>query len=83
LRVVGLALLLREGMPGWLRAVAAAIGASVGQRTIDPGLPAPAERAAGSSSAPRSGVQRDEVTILLASLVLSTRRLQNSLPTEG
>lgn len=82
-RAVGLALLLREGMPGWLRAVAAASGASVAQRTIDAGEPPPAERAAGGGSAPLSGVQRDDVTILLASLVLSTRRLQCSSATEG
>jgi hypothetical protein len=74
---VSLALLLSEGMPGWLKNLEAVLRASVAPPAVD--SPDPASRASlGScSSAPTwlSSVQRHEVTTLLASLVLSTRAL--------
>jgi hypothetical protein len=74
-RGVGLALLLREGVPGWLRAVDAVIRASVAQRSIEAVQPPAPERSADCSITPLwlSGVQRHDITTLLASLVLSTR----------
>jgi hypothetical protein len=42
-RGAGLGLLLREGMPGWLDAIAAVIRASPAQRTMDTPPRAPAE----------------------------------------
>ena len=76
-RGIGLALLLSEGMPGWLKTVESVLCASLAPRTVDSPDPARPE------TMPRSGaarvwlptVLRDEVTMLLASLVLSTRTL--------
>jgi hypothetical protein len=75
---VGLALLLREGMPGWLNAIDAVIRASLVQRTMDT-PPAPEHLAPPWLS----GVQRQDITSLLTSLVLSTRRVERSSPREG
>jgi len=83
-RGVGLALVLREGMPGWLNAIGAVIRASLAQRGTDasqtpvPGNPAPGLLI----PAWLSGVQRHDITTLLASLVLSTR-VERSSPMEG
>jgi hypothetical protein len=86
-RGVGLALLLREGMPGWLNAIDAVIRASLAQRTIGAAAghpPAPERHAACSmTSLWLSGVQRHDVTTLLTSLVLSTRRVERSSQKEG
>jgi len=82
-RGVGLALLLREGMPGWLNAIDAVIRASLAQRTIGAGQPSTPERpVACITSLWLSGVQRHDVTTLLTSLVLSTR-LERSSQKEG
>ena len=84
-RGAGLGLLLREGMPGWLNAIAAVIRASLAQRIMDiplrPLAEPPAER--GIESPWLSSVQREDITALLTNLVLSTRRVEHSSPREG
>lgn len=76
-RGIGLALLLSEGMPRWLKTMESVLRASLAPRpvdSLDPALPETMPR----SSAARGWlptVLRDEVTMLLASLVLSTRPL--------
>jgi hypothetical protein len=76
-RGIGFALLLNEGMPGWLKTVESVLRASLAPRIVDspdPELPETMPR----FSAARvwlPTVLRDEVTMLLASLVLSTRAL--------
>lgn len=84
-RGVGLAWLLREGMPGWLNAIDAVIRASLAQRTIGSAQPATPERPAACNvtSLWLSGVQRHDVTTLLASLVLSIHRVERSSQMEG
>jgi hypothetical protein len=84
-RGVGLALLLREGMPGWLNAIDAVIRASLAQRAMDASLRPPPEGPAERSVASPwlSGVQRHDITALLTSLVLSTRRVERSSPRQG
>ena len=74
-RGIGLALLLSEGMPGWLKAVESVLRASLAPRAFESPDSAPHEASTGSSAAPvwLSSLQRNEVTALLASLVLSTR----------
>ena len=84
-RLVGLAVMLREGMPGWLNAVAAVIRPSLAPRTGDPAQSPATESADGECrSAPTwlSGVLRHDLTALLASLVLSTRRVDCYSATE-
>jgi len=73
-RGVGLALLLSEGVPGWLKIVGAVIRTALAPRATDSRDPAQQEGSPQSSAAPEwlSSV-RQEVTTLLASLVLSTR----------
>ncbi len=84
-RGVGLGLLLRDGMPGWLNAIAAVIRASLAQRVIDIPLRLLAEPSAdrGIASPWLSSVQRQDITALLTNLVLSTRRVERSSPREG
>ena len=84
-RGVGLGLLLREGMPGWLKALDAALRASPTQRTADSSLTPPTERRAEiGGAAPRlAGAIRQDIAALLTSLVLSTRRVERSSPKEG
>jgi hypothetical protein len=84
-RGVGLALLLREGLPGWLNAIDAVIHASRAQRAIGAGQPSTPERpaACGITSPWLSGMQRHDVTSLLTSLVLSTHRGERSSQKEG
>lgn len=84
-RGVGLGLLLREGMPGWLNAIDAVIRASLAQRTMDTPLPPPTEHPTECSVASPwlSSVQRRDITALLTSLVLSTRRVERSSPRQG
>jgi hypothetical protein len=87
-RGIGLALLLREGMPGWLKAMEAVLRASLaappsevsgsGVRTALEGRPADAAVPIRSAHA-----QHHDITILLASLVLSTRHLPGLSPSEG
>jgi hypothetical protein len=76
-RGIGLALLLSEGLPGWLKAVETVLRVSLAPRAVDSSTPAPHEGSTGWSAVPvwLSSVQRHEVTSLLASLVLSTRPL--------
>ncbi len=84
---VGLALMLREGMPGWLNAVAAVIRASQAERTTSSGQPSASasarSAACGVTSPWPSGVQRHDVTTLLTSLVLSTHHVERSSQKEG
>jgi hypothetical protein len=80
---VGLALLLREGMPGWLNAIDAVIRASLVQRTMDTPLALEHPAECSIASPWPSGVQRQDITSLLTSLVLSTRRVERSSPREG
>jgi hypothetical protein len=54
-RGIGLALLLSEGMPGWLMNVASVLRASLASRTVDSPGPSPHEAVARYSSAPVSG----------------------------
>jgi hypothetical protein len=84
-RGIGLALLLYEGMPGWLRAIDGVLRASLAQRPSDGAQPlAPACPGAGDITLPwLSTVQRHTVTTLLTSLVLSTRRVDRCSPLEG
>jgi hypothetical protein len=84
-RGVGIGLLLREGMPGWLGKIDSVIRASLSRWPMDAPLPKPAEPLAECSigSPWFSGVQRQDITTLLTSLVLSTRLVDPSSPTEG
>jgi hypothetical protein len=84
-RGVGLALILREGMPGWLNAIAAVIRASQAERTKGAGQPSVPERlaACGVTSPWLSGVPRHDVTTLLTSLVLSTHHVERASQKEG
>ncbi len=74
-RGMGLALLLSEGMPGWLKTVEEALRVSLAQRAVVLPDPSPHEGSSQGNAAPvwLSNVQRYEITTLLASLVLSTR----------
>jgi hypothetical protein len=76
-RGVGLALLLSEGLPGWLKTVEAVLRSSLAPRAVESPDASPHESSTGYSTAPvwLSSVQRHEVTALWASLVLSTRPL--------
>jgi hypothetical protein len=80
-RGVGLALLLREGMPGWLNAIGAVIRASLAQQTIDANQTQVPANPAACPLIPAwlSGVQRHNITTFIASLVLSTRVERSSL----
>jgi hypothetical protein len=77
LRGIGLALLLGEGMPGWLKAVEMALRSSPAPRAVDSPAPSPHRSSTVCSAASvwLPSVQRHEVISLLASLVLSTRPL--------
>jgi len=78
-RGLGLALFLSEGMPGWLKSVAEVLA----PRAID--------AAATHDDSPQSsalaerlpGTQRNEITALLASLVLSTLPVPHKSSREG
>ena len=76
-RGVGLALLLSEGMPRWLKTVEEVLRASPAPRAVCFLDLSPHEGSSHYNAAPvwLSGVQCHEVTTLLASLVLSTRPL--------
>ena len=83
-RGVGLALLLSEGMPGWLRTVATVLRTALAPRAADATDTAPHEGSPQTSATPvwLSSV-RHEVTALLASLVLSTRPVAQQALREG
>jgi hypothetical protein len=72
-RGIGFALLLNEGMPGWLKAVEGVLRKSLSSQVGDPPNAAPHKDSTGSIAVPAwlSIVQRHEVATLLASLVLS------------
>ena len=82
---VGLALLLSEGIPGWLKTAEAVLRASVASRAAGSPNPPVREVPLGNSAAPvwLASVQRHEITTLLASLVLSTRPLVHESSREG
>lgn len=84
-RGVGLGLLLREGMPGWLNAIAAVIRAAPAQWivTIPPRPPAEHPAGRGVASPWMSSMQRQDLTALLTNLVLSTRRVEHASVREG
>lgn len=84
-RGVGLALMLREGMPGWLKAIAAVIRASTAARASETVETAPSQPVAGQTCAPAwlSGVPRQDLTALLTSLVLSTRSVEQASSSKG
>ncbi len=84
-RGVGLALFVREGMPGWLKAIEAVIRASMAVRAPEAVGSPLSQHSAGYTGAPAwlSGLQRHDVTTFLASLVLSTRRVERSSSKEG
>lgn len=69
-RGIGLAVLLREGMPGWLKAVEAVAHTSAAVPSAEAAGPWQSATTAAPTWLP--GVARDELTTLLASLVLST-----------
>jgi hypothetical protein len=78
-RGIGLALFLSEGMPGWLKSVAMVLAPRV---TDSPATPhdslqpdAVAERF--------SGTQRNEISTILAGLILSTLPAAHTSPREG
>jgi len=84
-RLVGLAIMLREGMPAWLDALKAVIRPSLAPSSSDAAR-SPATESPGSyGSVPAwlFGVPRHDLTALLASLVLSTRRVEGASSTEG
>ena len=70
-RGVGFALLLSEGMPGWLKTVETVLRAALAPRAA--AAPQEGSPQWNATSVWSSSTQRDEVTTLLASLVLSTR----------
>lgn len=76
-RSIGLALLLNEGMPGWLRAVESVLRTSLSPHAVDPPNTAPHKDSTENIAVPAwlSIVQRHEVATLVANLVLSTRSL--------
>jgi hypothetical protein len=82
---VGLALLLREGISGWLKAVEAVFHASVTRRAVEAAGSAAVQHPAGSIPVPAwlCNVPRHDLTALLTNLVLSTRAVQHTSPREG
>jgi len=84
-RGVGLALLLSEGMPGWLKTVKGVLRASLAPRAIDSACPSRCEDLHRYSAASGwlSGVPLQEVTTLLTNLVLSTRPATHAGAREG
>ena len=81
-RGAGLALLLREGLPAWMRAVRQVLNAAVAlppSNDVPPVAPGASDNTVSSASV-LPLAQRRDVTTLLASLVLSTRRWVASAP---
>lgn len=74
-RGIGLALLLSEGLPGWLKTVEAVLRVSPTPRPANFPDPSPLDSSVGYSVAPGwlPSVKHHEITALWASLVLSTR----------
>lgn len=84
-RGVGLALLLSEGMPGWVKTVEGVLRASLAPRAVDSACPSRLENLPRYNAAPGwlSGVPLQEVATLLTSLVLSTRPAAHAGAREG
>ena len=84
-RGAGLALILREGIPGWLNAIAAVMRASQTEQTKGTGQSSASGRSAacGVTLPWPSGVQRHDITTLLTSLVLSTHHVERASQKEG
>jgi hypothetical protein len=82
-RGIGLALLLSEGMPGWLKTVEPVLRASFVSGASDSPHPSLHAVPLQNSAVSLSCVQRHEVTALLASLVLSTRSIAHPALREG
>jgi hypothetical protein len=87
-RGIGLALLLREGMPGWLKAVEPMLRvalASPASETSARGVLLSPQTPAADVAMPRTfaHAQHHDITMLLASLVLSTRHRAGLSPSEG
>jgi hypothetical protein len=80
-RGIGLAMLLREGMPGWLKAVDAVMLQAT--KSPDGHRQLPLENSVPHTVAPLSlwSAQLHNVITLLASLVLSTRHFTELSPT--
>ena len=76
-RGIGLALLLNEGMPGWLKAVEGVLRTSSSPQAVNSPNASPSKGSTESISVPvwLSIIQRHEVATLLASLVLSIHPL--------
>jgi hypothetical protein len=83
-RGVGFALFLSEGMPGWLRTVETVLRTALAPQAVDATDPIPHEGSPQTTATPvwLSSV-RHEITMLLASLVLSTRPVANQAVREG
>jgi hypothetical protein len=83
-RGVGLALMICEGMPGWLKAIAAVLRESPPVHCPDTAGATQPQPSAGYNDAPAwlSGVPRRDLTALLTSLVLSTRPAERASPRE-
>jgi hypothetical protein len=81
---VGLALLLYEGMPGWLKALERVVRAS-GVRPTANAAEVPETEPLGACSAPAwlGSVPHRDLTALLTNLVLSTRYVEHLIPREG
>lgn len=84
-RGLGLALLLSEGLPGWLKIAETMLRISPAPRAVGSPGPSPHEDCSQCSAAPAwlSSLQRHEVTTILASLVLSTRLAAREPSMEG
>ena len=84
-RGVGLALMLRDGMPGWLKAITTVLRESTAVHIPDAVEAARAQPSARDTFAPAwlSGVPRQDLTALLTSLVLSTRPVERASSREG
>lgn len=82
-RGIGLALLLNEGMPGWLKTVEAVLHTSRVSRASDSPHSSLHDVPPQNRAVLLSSVQRQEVTTLLASLVLSTRPVVRASSREG
>jgi hypothetical protein len=81
---VGLALLLCEGMPGWLKALEGIIRASGVLRTANAAEVPAAQPPSAYGAAPEwlGSVPQRDLTALLANLVLSTRCVEHPIPKE-
>lgn len=86
-RGVGLGLLLREGVPGWLKALQSLVRPTLALPCADDTIEVPSALSGAKGDIDRpmalGSAQQHDITILLASLVLSTRHLPGRSPSEG